>query len=166
MCSFRRFGHPLLICARMMFRIVLNKGVETQLPHYLMKEVVGEQGSEVVLLFICVCSSGNWPGRVSTCFNHNLRWFRMSFKVPTWSKIRVQEGRGGKYQLIYTNNIFIIIIIYIEIHIHLWGRCAISFLELGRASNKTIGESSLLLYPMFKAHPNPWFTGEVTILVS
>jgi hypothetical protein len=24
----------------------------------------------------------------------------------------------------------------------------------------------LLLYPMFKAHPNPWFTGEVTILVS
>ena len=113
MCSFRRFGHPLLICARMMFRIVLNKGVETQLPHYLMKEVVGEQGSEVVLLFICVCSSGNWPGRVSTCFNHNLRWFRMSFKVPTWSKIWVQEGRGGKYQLIYTNNIFIIIIIYI-----------------------------------------------------
>ena len=34
----------------MMFRVVLSKGVETQLPHYLMKEVVGEQGSEVVLL--------------------------------------------------------------------------------------------------------------------
>ena len=72
MCSFRRFGHPLLICARMMFRIVLNKGVETQLPHYLMKEVVGEQGSEVVLLFICVCSSGNWPGRVSTTISDGL----------------------------------------------------------------------------------------------
>ena len=109
MCSFRRFGHPLLICARMMFRIVLSKGVETQLPHYLMKEVVGEQGSEVVLLFICVCSSGNWSGRVSTTISDGLE---CPSKYPHDPKSRYRKGGGANIswyiQIIFFYNYYYI----------------------------------------------------------
>ena len=75
-----------------------------------MKEVVGEQGSEVVLLFICVCSSGNWCGRVSTTLSDGLE---CPSKYPHDPKSGYRKGGRGKYQLIYTNYIYTYLFIFI-----------------------------------------------------